>query len=101
MIGNALAGKIARWQIRRTGTHRDGSPKLTFRAWFSWRNDTLMNMCSNGTMKGRVRVFMIGTKGREQIDIVNWDQWELNPDGMLTLENVLAMDTSPISTTPR
>lgn len=101
VIGNALAAKIARWQIRRTGSHRDGTPKLTFKAWFSWRNDTLMGMCEKGIFKARIRVFMLGKKGREQIDIVNWESWELNVDGMLTLDDVLSFDTSPITTNPR
>lgn len=50
-------------------------------------------------MKGRIRVFMMGKAGREQIDIVNWAQWELNPDGMLTLEDVGSMDTAPLRET--
>jgi hypothetical protein len=53
-------------------------------------------MCQRGELKGRVRVFMLGTKGREQIDVVNWDTWELNPDGMLELTNVMHFDTEPL-----
>lgn len=92
-IGGAKVAIIARWSIRRTGTNPDGRPRLTFRAHFSWRNDVLLRMCSRGEMKGRVRVFMLGREGREQVDVVNWDEWIINEDGMLTLENVLHFDT--------
>lgn len=95
-LGGAKVGIIARWQIRREGTRPDGGPRLTFKAWFSWKNDALMNMCRRGDMKGRVRVFMLGKNGREQIDIVNWDEWQQNEDGMLTLSNVLHFDTAPL-----
>lgn len=95
-MGAAKVAIIARWTLRRSGTNKDGSPQLRFRAWFSWRNDTLMAMCQKGIMKGRVRVFMLGKNGREQIDIVAWDEWHLNEDGMLVLENIHAMDTAPI-----
>lgn len=96
VLGGAKVAVIARWTIRRTGTNPDGKPRLTFRAWFSWRNDTLMKMCSRGEMKARVRVFMLGIKGKEQIDVVNWDEWIVNEDGMLTLENALHFDTAPL-----
>lgn len=99
-VGGAKVAIIARWNLRRAGTRSDGRPELRFRAWFSWRNDTLMGMCQKGIMKGRVRVFMMGKDGREQIDIVSWAQWELNPDGMLTLEDVISMDTAPLRGTP-
>lgn len=95
-LGGAKVGIIARWQIRREGTRPDGGPRLTFKAWFSWKNDALMSMCRRGDMKGRVRVFMLGKNGREQIDIVNWDEWQQNEDGMLCLTNVLHFDTAPL-----
>jgi hypothetical protein len=95
-LGGATVATIARWQIRRSGSNPDGSPKLRFRAWFSWRNQVLMDMCQKGVMKGRVRLYMLSSKGKEQIDLVQWDQWFLNDDGMLTLENVTAFDTSPM-----
>ena len=99
-MSGAKAAIMARWTMRRTGTRKDGTPVLTFRAWFSWRNDTLMGMCQKGILKGRVRLFMFSeSKGREQIDLVTWEQWELNPDGMLVLEDVRAMDTSPLRET--
>ena len=95
-LGGAKVAIIARWNIRRNGTRPDGSPQLYFRAWFSWRNDVLMKMCQNGTMKGRVRVFMQSSKGKEQIDIVEWSEWQVNEDGMLTLQNITAFDTAPM-----
>lgn len=98
-MGGAKVAVIAKWTIRRTGTNPDGRPRLTFRSWFSWKNDTLMNMCRKGELKGRVRVFMLGKNGREQIDVVNWDTWELNPDGMLVLDNVMHFDTEPLGIT--
>ncbi len=96
VMGGSKAAIIARWTIRRTGTNPGDKPRLTFRAWFSWKSDTLMAMCQRGELKGRVRVFMLGKNGREQIDVVNWDTWEMNPDGMLVLDNVLHFDTEPL-----
>lgn len=99
-MGGAKAAVIARWTLRRSGTRSNGNPELRFRAWFSWRNDTLMGMCQKGILKARVRVFMFSeSKGREQIDIVTWAQWQLNEDGMLTLEDIQAMDTAPLRET--
>lgn len=96
-LGGAKVAIIARWQVRRSGSHPDGSPQLRFRAWFAWRNDVLLNMCANGTMKGRVRLFMNSeSKGKEQIDIVSWSEWKTNDDGMLTLEDITAFDTAPL-----
>jgi hypothetical protein len=99
VMGGAVAATIARWSIRRVGTNPDGSPRLRFRAHFSWRNDVLMKMCGRGELIGRVRVFMLGTKGKEQIDVVNWDEWIVDEDGALTLENVLHFDTAPLGIT--
>lgn len=87
---------MSQWHIRRNGTRPNGQPKLYFRAWFSWQNAVLMKMCQNGTMKGRIRVFMTSSKGKEQIDIVEWDQWQVNEDGVLYLENITAFDTAPM-----
>lgn len=95
-VGGALVAKIAHWTIRRSGTHRDGTPELRFRAHFSWRNEVLMKMCQNGTMKGRVRVYMHTTKGNEQVDVVNWHEWRVDEDGVLILEDILHFDTAPI-----
>jgi hypothetical protein len=36
------------------------------------------------------------SKGNEQVDVVNWDDWKLDEDGALTLENVLHFDTAPL-----
>lgn len=87
---------MARWQIRRTGSNPDGKPRLQFRAWFSWKQDALMNMISKGQLKGRVRVQMRGKNGPEDIDVVQWDEWKMNEDGALVLENILHFDTKPI-----
>lgn len=95
-VGGAKVAVIARWSIRRSGTNPEGTPKLRFRAHFSWKSDVLLAMCSRGEIKGRVRVFMVGTKGREQIDVVNWDQWVVDEDGALTLENIMHFDTEPM-----
>lgn len=96
-LGGAKIAIIARWTITRSGVYPDGRPKLRFRAWFSWQQPMLMKMCQNGTIKGRVRVFINSpSKGKEQIDIVEWDQWKVNEDGMLELENISAFDTAPI-----
>lgn len=47
-------------------------------------------------MKGRVRVFMLSSKGKEQIDIVEWAEWRVNDDGMLELDDITAFDTAPM-----
>lgn len=95
--GGAKVAVIARWSIRRSGSNPDGTPKLRFRAHFSWKSDVLLKMCSRGEMRGRVRVFMLG-KGRvkEQVDVVNWDEWIVDEDGALTLENIMHFDTEPL-----
>lgn len=96
-LGSAKVAIIARWNIQRSGVRPNGQPKLKFRAWFSWRNDVLLKMCERGVMKGRVRIFMLSpSKGREQIDIVEWDEWHLSEDYMLTLDNVTVFDTAPM-----
>ena len=97
-MGGAKCAIIASWTIRRSGTNPDGKPRLRFKAQFSWRNDTLMRMCAKGELKGRIRVFMMGKNGREQIDVVNWDEWK-DESGVLTLENVLHFDTEPLGIT--
>jgi hypothetical protein len=96
VVGGAKAAVIARWSIRRVGSNPDGKPRLRFRAHFSWKQDTLMSMCAKGQMKGRVRVFMQTNKGKEQVDVVNWDEWKLDEDGALTLENIMHFDTAPL-----
>lgn len=97
VMGGAVAATIARWSIRRSGTQPDGvRPVLRFRAQFSYKNDALMKMCGRGELKGRVRVFMLTTKGKEQVDVVNWDDWHLDEDGALTLSNVMHFDTEPL-----
>lgn len=101
VAGGAVAAVIARWQIRRVGSRPDDRtrPILQFRAWFSWKQDALMRMCANGTMKGRVRVFKKGRQGEpdEQIDVVQWAEWRVGEDGDLILEDVLHFDTSPLA----
>ena len=87
---------IARWSIRRVGTNPGNKPRLTFIAHFSWMSPVLMKMCQRGELRGRVRVFMLGKNGREQIDVVNWDEWIVNEDGRLELTNVMHFDTEPL-----
>jgi hypothetical protein len=94
--GGAKIAIMARWQIRRSGSYPDGRPRLRFNSWFAWKQDGLMAMCGRGELKGRVRLQMRGKDGPENIDIVQWDEWRLNEDGMLTLENILHFDTQPI-----
>jgi hypothetical protein len=95
-LGGAKVAIIVKWSIRRSGNNPDGRPRLRFRAWFSWKSDVLMRMCSKGELKARIRVFMMTKKGREQVDVVNWDEWKVDEDGALTLENVLHFDTEPL-----
>ncbi len=53
-------------------------------------------MCGRGELKGRIRVFMLTKNGKEQVDVVNWDEWRLDENGALVLENVLHFDTEPL-----
>lgn len=92
----AKVGIIARWSIRRSGSNPNGTPRLRFRAHFSWKQDALMNMIQKGALKGRVRVQMKTKNGLEDIDIVQWDEWRMDEDGALTLENILHFDTQPM-----
>lgn len=95
----ATVGIIARWSIRRSGANPGGAPRLRFRAHFSWKQDGLMSMIEKGQLKGRVRVQMKTKNGLENIDIVSWDEWKLDEDGALTLENILHFDTQPLGRT--
>ena len=56
-------------------------------------------MCQKGQLKGRVTVFMQTVKGKEQVDVVNWDEWIVDPDGALTLTNVLHFGVEPLRKT--
>lgn len=96
VMGGQKAAIIARWSIRRTGTNPGDKPRLTFLAHFSWKSDALLRMCQKGELRGRVRVFMLSNKGKEQIDVVNWDEWIINEDGRLELTNVMHFDTEPL-----
>lgn len=97
VIGGAAAAKIARWTIRRVGTNPDGKPRLRFLAHFSWKQDSLMAMCGSGELKARVCVFLkTPSAGQQQVDVVNWDSWEINEDGRLQLDNVMHFDTEPL-----
>lgn len=94
--GGAKVAIIARWSIRRAGTNPGGKPRLRFRAHFSWAQPVLLKMCQDGKLKGRVKVYMKTVKGKEQVDVVNWDSWIVDADGALTLDNVLYFDTEPM-----
>lgn len=59
--------------------------------------DSLLAMCGRGEMKARVKVFMrTPSAGQQQVDVVNWDEWKIEDDGALVLENVLHFDTEPL-----
>lgn len=93
----AVAAKIARWSIKRSGTNPGGKARLRFRAHFSWRSEVLLRMCGRGEIKPRIKVFMKTLhEGDQQVDVVNWDEWRIDDDGALTLENVLYFDVEPL-----
>lgn len=84
VAAGAKAGIIKMWNIRRSGTNPDGTPRLRFRAQFSWANDVLLGM----NIQKRVVVQMRTKVGYENIDILKWDEWRLE-GGVLTLENIV------------
>jgi hypothetical protein len=84
VAAGAKAGIISRWNITRSGLKPDGTPRLRFRAQFSWVNDTLMGL----KMQKRVVVQMRTKYGVESVDILVWDEAKFE-GGVLTLENVL------------
>lgn len=84
VAAGAKAGIIRMWNIKRSGTNPDGTPRLRFRAQFQWMNDVLMGM----KLQKRVVVQMRTKEGYENIDILGWDEWRLE-GGVLTLENIL------------
>lgn len=80
---------ISRWNIKRSGTKPDGSPRLRFRAQFSYVNEALMAMKVNGLpLQKRVIVQMRTKNGLEDVDILDWAEWRLE-GGVLTLEDIL------------
>ena len=83
VAGAAKAGIISRWNITRSGLNPDQTPKLRFRAQFSWVNDVLMTM----KMQKRVVVQMRTKYGVEDVDILVWDEARYE-GGVLTLENI-------------
>ena len=91
----AKVGIISRWKLEAGRIKPDGTPELSFRAQFSWKNDVLMNMLSRGTLKGRVQVTFRSKKGLETIDIVAWDQWRMD-GGILYLDNVTYFDAAKV-----
>jgi hypothetical protein len=79
---------ISRWNVMRSGAKPDGSPRLRFRAQFSYLNDTLMSLKVNGLpLQKRVVVQMRTKRGVENVDILGWEEWRLE-GGVLTLEDV-------------
>jgi hypothetical protein len=85
--GNAKVAIFSRWIIRHSGNGPDGKPQHRFRAQFKWTNEVLMNMVGNGKLRPRVILQMMTSKGRENVDILGWDEWKLE-GGVLTLENI-------------
>jgi hypothetical protein len=86
---------ISRWNIRRSGTKADGiSPRLRFRASFSWVNDVLMNLKHNGIpLQKRVIIEMRTERhGVERVDILGWSEWRYE-GGMLTLEDIIQTES--------
>jgi hypothetical protein len=92
VAAGATAGIISAWNVKRTGLRPDGTPRLRFKAQFSYFNDVLMNMKG---MKKRVRVQMRTSLGVETIDIVDWAEARFE-DNILTLEDIMYFETSPI-----
>lgn len=89
VAAGAKAGIINRWVIRRSGTNPDGTPRLRFKAQFSWLNDALMGM----KMQKRVRVQMRTKVGYEDIEILGWEEMRYE-GGVLILENILYTETT-------
>lgn len=85
----AKAGIISKWIIAPVRMKADGKPELQFKAQFSYKNETLMNLVANGTLKGRVIVQMRGKTGVvEDVDILAWQEWRWE-GGILYLNDVL------------
>lgn len=88
VAGGAKAGIIKTWNITRSGTNPDKTPRLRFKAQFSWLNETLMNIKIGGQpVKKRVVVQMRTKRGMENVDILAWDESRLE-GGVLVLENI-------------
>ena len=89
---SASGAKVAimsHWNITRNGLHEDGTPRLRFRAQFSYVNDSLMNLKVGGLpIKKRVIIELKTKAGYEQQDIIGWLEWRYE-GGILTLEDVL------------
>lgn len=84
----AKAGIISKWIILPVRQKANGTPELQFKAQFSWKNDTLMNLLANGTLKGRVIVQMRTKAGLEDVDILAWQEWRMEGN-ILYLSDVL------------
>lgn len=90
VAGGAKAGIIKTWNIRRSGTNLDGTPRLRFKAQFSWLNETLMNLPER-IAKKRIVLSMRSKIGFENVDIVAWEEARLE-GGVLILENITKFD---------
>lgn len=85
----AKVGIISKWVIIPTRMRENGTPELSFKAQFSWKNDALMAMVGRGDLKGRVIVQMRNKHNRiENVDVVSWAQWRLE-GGILYLDDIL------------
>jgi hypothetical protein len=97
-ITAAAGAKVAifsRWVIRHSGTKPDGKPMFRFKGQFRWINPTLMAMVGRGTLKGRVMIQGKFKNGTQNVDILGWDEWNLDADQTLTLENIYQTESGP------
>lgn len=86
--GGAKVAIFNRWVIKKgVGVTDDGSPRFNFKGQFSWHNAVMLAMVTKGTLRGRVILQMMTTKGRENVDILGWEEWRLE-DGVLHLTGI-------------
>ena len=89
-VGAAGGAKVAifnRWVIRYSGQNPDGTPRHRFKAYCSWTSDVLLAMVGRGQLKPRVILQGKFKEGKQNIDILGWDEWHF-ADNVLTLENI-------------
>lgn len=84
----AKVGVISKWNIMPVRQKSDGTTELRFKAQFSWRSNTLMNMIGRGALKARATVQLRNIHNKiEDIDILAWQEWRFEGN-ILTLEDV-------------
>ena len=90
----AKVGIISKWVIIPVRMKDDGTPELQFKAQFSWKQDSLMNMVGRGALKGRVQVQMRDTNRQLlTVDIVSWANWRYD-GGVLILDDVVHFENA-------